>query len=247
MTKGIVYVVFGAEYEKLAIKTIAYSRQFTNLPICVLTNIKNRKPEWNKISNLQFVVFDNVPDNYNRGIKTQMFKYTPFDETLYLDCDSVLQKTGIEKVFEFLTGNDLVLNLLLHWQLKDKVLRVYKNAMLKTKTVLPLKVYNGAFIAFHRSEAVSKFFNMWHNYWLTNKGREMPFLACAVKQSNLNVFELDKTHCMFEPDIPNTDVIVQHNYNDYKGNSFHNKFGLPRIVENKPFDKNPSDWNMVEF
>ena len=94
MLRGILYTVFGAEYEKLAVKTIKYSRQYTDLPICVITNILDRSKEWGEINDITFVE-SKYPQVKNRMAKTKMIDLTPFDETLYLYCDSVIQMHGI--------------------------------------------------------------------------------------------------------------------------------------------------------
>ena len=126
MNKGILYVAFGSDYLLLTLAVIKYSRQYTSLPICVLTNIKERGEEWNKIENVSFVNFD-LEQVDNRVVKTQMIDHTPFDKTLYLDCDSVIQNYGIENVFDLL-DKDLVLNLCIYWHKKSKIVNIYKKA-----------------------------------------------------------------------------------------------------------------------
>ena len=246
MKRGLLYVVFGEQYDKLAAHAIAHSRQFTDLPICVLTNIKDRCEKWDEVNGVQFYHFP-FPQKDNRLVKTRMIAFTPFDETLYLDCDSVIQSPGIEQAFDMLDGHDMVLNLYTDWEVGDKVLRLYRKAMRLSETTLPLRLYNGAFICFRSNEAVSDFFIKWANYWvLTGKGREMPALACAVKNSGIKVNVLPRDY--FEPSARNERCVVQHNYNSCEGKHFHQEFGLPLIREYKPFDGGAqSDWNWVDF
>jgi len=249
MTRGILYTVFGQEYDKLAAHTVAYSRQFTDLPICVLTNITDRHEKWAGVSNISFTVID-IPQVENRAVKTEMISSTPFDQTLYLDCDSVIQKEGVEEVFDCLGEDDILLNKLLGWQVGEKIIRLYKNAMLASDVLLPIDVFNGAFICFKKNDRVRDFFTLWNECWkLTGSGREMPALACAVKKSAMSVKITGKPHGFFEPDVPDEDCIVQHNYNSYKGKDFFKEFKLPIIRQCKPFDKpgSNSDWNFVEF
>jgi len=248
MNRGIIYVVFGQGYDKLAAHTVSYSRQFTNLPICILTNTHERNKKWDKIKDVSFVEF-NLPQDDNRHIKTNMINYTPFDETLCLDCDSVIQRFGIEKTFDLLDGYDMVLNLCLAWKSGEQVLRLYKKVMNITGVELPLRVFNGAFIIWKRNERVQDFFALWNEYWeKSGRGREMPCLACAVKKSGVKVKEINTDEDkIFVADNPREGCIVQHNYNSYQGKDFHNTFGLPHIIENKPFDGNASDWQMVDF
>jgi len=243
MKRGLLYVVFGKQYDNLAVHTIIHSRLFTDLPIHIITNVSDRNEKWNGIKNISFSVF-NTPQNRNRDYKTRMDLYSPFDETLYLDCDAVIRRNGIEHVFDLLQGKDLVLNMYLRWVLGDKILRIYKKAMKKSKVILPLCVYNGAIICFGRG--LKDFFILWNRIWKeTGKGREMPALACAIKKSRITVQNLPSN--FFASDIYAPDCVVQHNYNSHGGMNFFNEFGLPQIKEYKPFDNNPADWNWVEF
>jgi len=245
MTCGILLVVFGKNYDSLAAHTVAYSRQFTNLPIHVLTNIKDRNSKWYDMENITFDIF-NLNQNENRKIKTNMIKYTPFEKTLYIDCDSVIQKTGIENAFNLLEDNYLALNRFLYWGKGEKILRLYKRVMKRTNVSLPLIVYNGGIMCFKKNKEMKAFFVLWDKIWEADgKGREMPALACAVAKSRIPISLFPRN--FFVPDIRNVDGVVQHNYNSYQGKNFHKEFGLPRIRENKPFDNDPKDWNWVNF
>jgi len=245
---GLLYVVFGEQYDRLAAHTIAYSRQFTNLPICVLTNVRNRDKKWNQVLGVSFQEYD-LDQNENRDIKTSMINRSPFDKTIYLDCDSVVQKPGIDSIFDLLTDKDMVLNLYLIWKVGDKVVRLCKKHMIEARVELPLKVYNGAFICFKKNSKVQDFFVSWNDLWKkTGRGREMFVMACAIKKSSLDVMDVTTIeHRIFSPNSPLPDCIIQHNYNSYGDKDFFRDFNLPRIRENKPFDGDSSDWNWVEF
>jgi len=251
MTKGLLYVAFGKHYDGLVARAIMYSRRFTTLPVCVLTNVKDRGMWWRKIEDVSFVVFD-LPQDENRMIKTSMNKYTPFDMTLYLDCDSVIQRPGIERVFDlFVNGKEMVLNWFLRWCEGERVLRIYQRTMKTTGVGLPLNVYNGAFVAWKRCTITDIFFKTWAEMWTKmGSGRDMPALACAIKRSGVRVFDVTtQDDKFFAPDTPDTECVVQHNYNTVNGANFFDVFGLPRILENKPFDcaGSNSDWDMVDF
>lgn len=244
MSKGILYIAFGSEYDKLTAYTASYSRQYTDLPILVLTNIQeqDRHPKWKEVSGIEFKFFE-LHQNMNRDIKTKMNEYTTFEETLYLDCDSVIRNPGIEKSFEYLDSSDFVLNKFLHWDVGDKIVRIYKKALLNKNLDLPLDVYNGAFICFRKNHFTQKLFWRWNRYWIDNgSGREMPALSCALKYSSkLIIYNLEKG--FFEPDTKNNKCIVQHDY----GKGFQGEFNLPKIKTNKPFDTDPTDWNWVRM
>lgn len=242
--RGLVYVAFGEEYSRMAAATILYSRQFTDLPVHVLTNVEPLDAKWGKIKNITFEVLK-IEQNNNRLVKTSLPKYTPFRQSLYLDCDSVIQKLGIEGIFDLLGDYDLLLNLFLRWKKGDKILRLYRTAMQKADVSLPLDVYNGALIAWNSWSTVNSFFCEWQHLWTLNgMGREMPALACAVKRCKcvrIKTVE-ERTHKIISPDLKNVDCIVQHNYSK----DFYEKFDVPIIRQNKPFDVDTKDWNWVE-
>lgn len=256
MSRGLVYVVFGSEYDKLTAHTIAYSRRFTNLPMHILTNVSDRRRcgKWSDLGVGGEVTFQyfHLPQSFNRSIKTQMDKYTPFEQSLYLDCDAVIQKPGIEKVFEILSLKkgqvDLLLNLYLVWKQGEKVVRIYANTMKKVGVSLPLRVFNGAFIGWNSySSKVQCFFHMWNDIWdKMGRGREMPALSCSVAKSGVSVYTVtEEEDKLFSPETYNPQCVVQHNYNSSAGKDFHKEFNLPRIRQFKPFDKNPNDWSWV--
>ena len=100
MTQGIVIIAMGDEYEKLAAYTMAISSYYVKVPIAVLTNVKYRHEKWKDAQNIEFIYVDISTDS-NREVKNQLYKYSPFGETIYLDCDSVITRYGIESVFDF--------------------------------------------------------------------------------------------------------------------------------------------------
>lgn len=246
MKRGLLYVVFGHGYDELAAHSIAYSRQFTDLPIHVLSNIvsESRHPKWDEIEGVTFTNFV-LSQKMNRMIKTQMFNYSPFDCTLYLDCDSVIQKEGIEKIFDLTADGDIVLNELFRWNDGDKIVRLYKKALLKFRMVLPLSVYNGAMICWRNTLKVKSFFSTWNLFWrLTGGGREMPALAGALKRSDIPIKRTwSRVNNLFAPDYRDDRCIIQHDY----GQDFLERFGLPKTNSFKPFDNDVTDWNWVEF
>ena len=241
MKRGILYIVFGEEYDKMAALTIKYSQKFTDLPICVLTNVKERSKDWP--DNIMFIELD-LPQEDNRSVKTQMINYTPFDQTLYLDCDSVIRKKGIEVS---LNEHDMFLHLYLNWSKGEKILQGYKNAFEKYHVNLPIKVYNGAFIGFNKN--TKGFFDLWNTYWEgMGKRREMHVLTCALRNSGVKLWEYSFQDKVFHPDSP-SDVIVQHNYHRVKNDDWYQEYGIPKIKEYKPFNspKYNSDWHFVLY
>jgi len=237
MKRGILMVVFGEEYAKIAKVCIAETKKHTDLPIYVITNIDSSLGD----SGTMVV----APDSENRNYKTSMINYTPFDETLYIDCDSIIQKEDLSPVFDLLQENDIVLNEYLKWEKGDKVLNIYKRAMNMFVSSLPISVYNGAMIAFKKSVMADLFFYQWNDGWgLFGKGREMPPLACAI--ANLKGIGLKVGHTpngFFEPENLKDEATIQH----HTGQDFLDKFNIPSFTGNKSFDTDPTDFRWTEM
>jgi hypothetical protein len=245
VTRGIVFIAFGQEYDKLAAHTVAKSRQFISVPITVLTNIENRHPKWKDVPDVNFIFLD-MPTSENRAVKTQIYKYTPYDETLYVDCDSVFIKAGIERVFDHLKESDVVLQHCSLWLDGKKYYRIYRDAAVKFGISLPLRVYMGGFWAFRKTPETIKFFDLWNEYWKTlGAGRDMPALACAVLKSRIPhdiVFKND--HKFFSYGITDEAIIVH----GVRLDDLNKHYGIPIHHQYKEFDRgNAHLWKMVYF
>lgn len=219
---GLLYLAFGEKFDVMAAKTIAYSQKFTDLPITILTNIKDRCVGWKKTKNINFIEIKDSTVN-NRNYKTTMIKYSPYDKTIYMDVDSVIQKKGIEQVFDKLDGCDLMLNVYGKW-INRVPLPYYRKAMHALGVTVPITIYYGAFIGFTKTEMTEKFFKCWNANWkkscTTGTRREMPALACTVKK--MPELKLVKTgnKTGFFTWIIRDNFIIQHEY----GAKFWRKF-----------------------
>lgn len=210
--EGILFLVFGETFMYLAEKTIPYSRLNTDIPFCVVTNIKNSN--LNKLENTEIKHID-ITTNRNREIKTTMNKFSPFEKTLYIDSDAVIQHSRIKQVFELLNGYDIMLHSYGNWTTPNKVVSYYKTAMTNLNEQLPLYIYYGALIGFNKNQSVQNFFIKWNANWKKSAiGREMPSLAITAKQmSNLKIKKLGKLENIFSWTI-NANACVQHEYGD---------------------------------
>jgi len=178
---GIIFLAFGRKYYDMALKTITYSRKFTELPFVVVTNINNGHL---KVKDTDVKYID-MPTEKNRQIKTTIIKYSPFDKTIYMDVDSLIQRSGIEQAFQLIDGYDIMLNNYGIW--KDikaaRRFNYYIETMRILKVEFPISIFYGAFIAFTKNDMAQQFFSNWNLNWRTSHiTREMPALACTVKK-----------------------------------------------------------------
>ena len=230
MTKGLLYVVFGKEYDRMAARCIAIARRFTNIPICILTNLEERDAKWNKIKNIEFRYIP-LPTEENRDVKTRMIEYTPFDLSLYMDCDTIICNKGIEKVFDMLGNKDMLVQQYKIFKERGPVLYVYKKMMKQTGTELPLVRYLGGFVLFGKNKRTYNFFHTWNGYYKIGTGADMPAFCCAIKNCNVFISVITDKDRVFAPH-QRRGYIVQHNF---KGKLNH-KYNIPKWEPWRVFD-----------
>jgi hypothetical protein len=253
VTKGIITVAFGEEYERLAAHTMLFSRKYTNLPITVITNISEEKqdPLWLKNSNVN-IIREYLSQDQNRFVKLHLYEYTPYDETLYIDCDSVIKNNGVDEIFNMLKTSDIMVNFFCAWKKNEKIPNIYKKAFVEAGVKLPVKIYNGGILLFKKNDAVIKMFKKWFDLWKAlGSGREMPALNCALKIAS-NYYDLSLStfpKSFFSPDVKCDTCVVQHNYNYDRCSKINwfEEFCLPKHTEFKPFDSCKDDWTFVEM
>lgn len=245
MTRGYLYLAFGAEYDKLAAHTIAKSMEFVRLPVTVISNVKDKCEKWNSIQGVNFINL-NYPDDDNRGVRTSLINYTPYDETLYIDCDSVIVKPGIEKIFDLLNGKDAVFQQCYEWLPGKRYFKIYRDAARLFSISLPWKIFNGGFFAFRKTYKAYDFFVYWYDYWrIHSVGRDMPAMAAAVRNSGLTYATVTKEKDKFFSFGMTSDAIVLHRI---KFDDLNRHFGIPIHNHNKKFDEgNAWFWEKVYF
>jgi len=232
---GIIFVVFGAQFELMAIKTIAYSRRFTNLPFHILTDLKEILPGWKDIPNITFQVFDPI---HNRQIKTTMIDHSPFDRTLYIDCDAIIAKPDVEGIIKLLDDHDILLVQYGTYTQNMPMMNDYKITFRKNVIKYPINIYYGAFIGFNKTEKSKLFFNEWNKAWITaGTPREMPALACAAQNTtDLKIKIIQCKHSQHSPNETeslfawhtNTNAIIQHEYSSGWWKKYHPEVGFNR-------------------
>lgn len=232
MSSGIIMVAFGEQYDELAARTVAYSRKYTSAPIRILTNVVKVSDCWSRIRGVTFQHLG-LPQDQNRAVKTRIIDYSPFDVTLYLDCDAIVQRDGISRLLSAIKGYDLTLNVYGRWAARHPLNSCYRKALSALHADLPLTVYYGALVGFTKTDKARAFFSRWHDYWLsTGSGRDMPALAAAVKDSDVAVRELTNKDGYFSWGH-NRHAVIQHEYGRY----VRCLVGYPGFTPYKPFDK----------
>lgn len=238
--RGVLYLAFGKEFDKLTAASAKYSRQFTNLPICVLTNLKeqDRNIIWKEIPNVFFKYSEQASKN-NRAIKVSLLSHTPFDETLFMDSDALIQNPGIEKLFDCLEDYDMACQFYGILQNRDDSTIMEKSFILKTYDKLlrllreeyPIELFAEAALLFRKTDGAKSIFDKWQIYWkLMGSGRDMPAFCFAVKHSKGRVNIFGSNGIKFCKNAEDENAFIQHK--GFAG--FEKKFGLPAYKDWSP-------------
>ena len=185
---GVMMIAFGLEYCKIAPALARSIREFSDIPICVHTNIPEtlRNDNWTQIEGVSFK-FYNMQDNENRVVKTQFGKYTTFKKTLYIDVDSKVLSGKFIELFSYLDKVDMVfpewkiysqpqLELLSRAFNFKQFLRVFKKLSIQQEQLI-----SGGICCFVKNDATDRFFTDFYELWKwTERRQDMPGLNGAL-------------------------------------------------------------------
>jgi hypothetical protein len=243
--RGIIYLAFGKEFDKLTAATAKYSRKYTDLPMCVFTNLEDRSSVWSEVSDVQFTYFG-MSSEENRRIKVSLIKYTPFEESLFMDSDAIIQRSGIECLFNYLDNFDIACQYFSVLKESERKKQFIQKTYAKLADLLgekfPIELYGEAALLFKKSDEGFQFFDLWYKYWeMMGCGRDMPAFSFAVKHlSNfVKVFrddvnddddDNDDNDVKFCTNKLDSSYFIQHK--GFKG--FEQRFNLPKYIDWNP-------------
>ena len=205
MSKGILLIALGREYNKLAYNLTKSIKQHNNLEVACITDSNDnefldafdkviRPKACDYIEGYQFNPFK---------LKTFIYDYSPFDYTIYLDVDAVCLK-NIESLFcdfkiqevarydkENADESDCV------WF--DKLSNIFEIYGLKNK----YPEYNTSFIAFNKSVKNAEYFNLVKTYYFD---RRFTYTKIGTNYPDEMAFGL--ASCLIEHYSVDTDVPI---------------------------------------
>ena len=174
--KGIVTILTGLYSLQDCIHFLASVRKFHQEPIIILVNNvpKFLYPVFKAFGNvsLKQAPSDDNPVLASRQAKLQMYGESPFDKTIYMDCDICLL-SNIQEVFTYLDEFDFLVTEDVQPSIAkaSNLLREKRQDILSTlqSTGLPLKEnsiqYNGGFMAFRKSGTGEALFSQFKKYF----------------------------------------------------------------------------------
>jgi len=197
-TRGAVYIAFGLPYLSMAINSIKTLNQ-TNpwLPVCIITNIDiklDQLPFWR--SNYDQWKYINDASITNRQYKVAVNRITPFNQTIFIDCDTEIFDS-VEPIFFLLDYFDLVITPSKGFGNQPKLGKVLFNWK---RSLGEMPYWNSGIFAFSSSSKVDSFFDTWKYFFIKKRLKfDQPSLAEALINSEIRFAGIDYQWNWFKP------------------------------------------------
>ena len=199
MSAGIVYLSFGTNYVDCTIA--ALQSKIKNAPRTPATVITNRKADLNsklcKDNNIQLQYIE-MESKEVRAVKTQLCKYSPYEETLLLDADCWIN-SELFNYFRFLDYAPVVLTHAHHHPSVATAAHVGaldRDYTIKTfQNLRYMPQYASGLIFFKRDDPkVRELFDIWHAEWLRFHNKDQMALIRAILITKLMPLVLAGSH-----------------------------------------------------
>lgn len=216
-TKGIIYIAIGESHLKLAINSaISIIKTGYNDKFLILTDVelkhtlKNCQIEFKDIGEITNSIAELSPDRIVAYLKTRLYKYSPFSQTLYLDND-IRAVRCIDPIWnraDNWIGFAPAYNPLTLSCEYPKYLEELATAHLLTDS--DLLQYNSGMFLFGKSPELVTFFDSWFKEWLRFKKHENMALTRMLKRKNICVAPIPSIYNQFYPDKTDDSVLVHY-------------------------------------
>lgn len=188
---GVVYLAFGGPYLAMAMLSRKTLRQSNpNWPACIITNVSPTAPsgfeDWGGDDIWTYIEADTAD---NRLFKVGLYDHSPFDKTLFLDCDTLVTE-DLSDALIYLNYFDAALKL----KGGGVTSSVANGVMLDGQLdVGQSPHWNSGFIAFRKGAATEKLFRDWAAIYSVNAGQtgDQTSLAEAIFLGDCRVLSLD--------------------------------------------------------
>jgi len=237
-SSGVVYVAFGRNYSYQAAFSAMSLRMFSDIPIRVLSNLPDDKT-WRGIAGVEWV-HCRGENKDNRDVKTDMFRHSPFDRTLYLDTDTAIRSRSFLQGFRMLDEWDVMgvsEDNPLRGPEDTRKLGVYALANARLGYRFPVELVNGGMLFFRKSGETKRFFATWHAAWAKlGRGRDMPALAWALQQC-VPPLKFRLLPLTWNCPVPSSRAVIAHAWGK------HRLPGIPSITKLKPNMHDNATWH----
>lgn len=205
---GVIYVAFGYKYLMMtAHSAVTVKQNNPGLKIAVLTNLKlNKDFLWQNKKLFDHVLYFDLENKANRLIKTNIYEHSPFDRSLFLDCDTEVVD-DVSVGFKYLDRFDLA------FRPHDYPVS-YKNDY-QINIGIPTKDFshwNSGVFFFKKNEKTQAFFKTWHEaHKKFGYSMDQPSLVYAIYNNDVRVLPLNLTWNIGQPLLKTADKRIAEN------------------------------------
>jgi hypothetical protein len=178
--RGVIYVAFGPTYFLQALHSIACLRRHNpTLPVIVLCNAPppDTIPADLNPQHCSFILCQ-APNERNREFKSSVHLHSPFERTLFLDCDTEV-KGDLSPGFEFLDHADIAIRP----EPAPYAMSVTEQDPAEAERLTHLLgEFNTGVIFFRKSAAATRLLDRWHDHVIRNNKRDQKNFVRAVAE-----------------------------------------------------------------
>lgn len=208
---GIIYVTTGQSFVDILEISLSTLRNVYKGPVTILTTSEDEGlghlyqlvSKYNiNIKEVPVTVpeFHQNPNHYkSRWLKTQLYLFTPYEHTLYIDNDTMIMQP-IDTIWDI--KGDFIVKPETICPTVDS--RSYANCSMERQPTIDIcgigfPHYSSSTILFHKNKDVAGLFRCWHDEWVnyadtyyTNcpKVQDQPALMRAIKTTNKKIYTL---------------------------------------------------------
>lgn len=222
--RGVVYIVTGSRkyYFELKKSIDSLLKQGYSGPIRIVAERASYISSYNSYDQVEIYEVPKKEEtsfSLSRRLKTQLYDYSPFAETLFLDTDTVILKP-IDSVWEYLNSSNFILSTDILETLADvfwtEVIGgnyLFEDAVY-TRAICPLdsKLFNAGVILFRRCAETKNLFEIWTKEWSRFRHRDQLALVRAIFHSRINVKALPSIYNAYTLDSQNASEVVVYHY-----------------------------------
>ena len=158
------------------------------LPACIITNIEINKSDLFCLTGDDCLIVLDGSTSENRLVKTSIVDYTPFDETFFIDCDTVIM-SRLDHGFEYLRFFDVCVRLNPYPQTRKGKADIQ---LFEGLDVGDCPHWNSGVLIFRKTDASQQFFTDWaENFKCLGNKYDQVSLVKAVFESSAKFLSLD--------------------------------------------------------
>jgi hypothetical protein len=185
ISRGLVYITYGKEsLETAKFSLCSFKKHNPNIPATIFTNVMEQAKEFDNIYEYSADELTDIKyyfeDIYKlRSMKVRFLKFSPYDQTLYLDCDTVI-RSNLDEIFSLLDKYDFITTLNAEWNWENKT-----KISLLNLTSRDIHAINCGVLAYNNNYRMYQLFDAWWNRFVEKTQGDNKHIANITNEQNI--------------------------------------------------------------